>query len=73
MLISIISTGKTYAFLPQLLSHTNLLSIEMRSEHSGTDVEHNEPVDLPGVLTMTEDAINDEIVNPTFDLDSSIS
>lgn len=43
----------------------------MQSERSGTDVEHNEPADLPGVLTMT-DVISDEIVNPTFDLESSM-
>ena len=46
----------------------------MRSERNGTDVEQDEPVDLAGILAMTEDAADtgDEAVDPTFDLDSSM-
>ena len=51
-----------------------MAEIEVRSEHSGTDVEQDEPVDLAGLLEMTEDATvtDDEAVDPTFDLDSSM-
>ena len=45
----------------------------MRSERNGTDMEQDEPVDLAGLLAMTEDAADtDEVVDPTFDLDSSM-
>ena len=46
----------------------------MRRERNGTNVEQDEPVDLAGLLAMTEDAADtdDEAVDPTFDLDWSI-
>ena len=46
----------------------------MRSERNGTDVEQDEPVDLAGLLAMTEDAADtdDEAVDPTFNLDSNM-
>ena len=48
----------------------------MRSKRSGilTWSTYEEPVDSAGLLVMTGDAadINDEAVNPTFEVDSSI-
>ena len=37
----------------------------MRSERNGTDMEQDEPVDLAGLLAMTEDAADtdDEVVS----------
>ena len=45
-----------------------MAEIEVQSEV----VEQDEPVDLAGLLAMTEDAA-DTTVDPTFDLDSSLS
>ena len=48
--------------------------IEVRSERSGTNVEQDQPDDLAGLLAITEDAADtdDEAVDPTFDLESSM-
>ena len=57
-----------------MVATVSAAEIEVRSERNGTDVEQAEPVDLAGLLAMTEDAADtdDEAVDPTFDLDSSM-
>ena len=46
--------------------------VRLKSRCNCTDVEQDEPVDLAGLLAMTEDDADtdDEAVVPTFDLDS---